>query len=61
MGSGAQQTFRYIGSSAGVALTIALATSTNGGLAQGADLAMVVSAGLALLAAVSVVALRERA
>ncbi|MGI5375722.1 MFS transporter [Streptomyces sp. CA-251387] len=60
MGSGAQQTFRYIGSSAGVALTIALATSTSGGLAHGADIAMAVSAGLALLAAVSVVVLRER-
>ncbi|MFJ7078097.1 MFS transporter [Streptomyces sp. NPDC098781] len=61
MGSGAQQTFRYIGSCAGVALTIALVTSSGGGLARGADTAMVVSAGLALLAAVSVVALRERA
>ncbi|MFD5858954.1 MFS transporter [Streptomyces chartreusis] len=61
MGSGAQQTFRYIGSCAGVALTIALATSSAGGLARGADIAMLVSAGLALLAAVGVVALRERA
>ncbi|MFE5819279.1 MFS transporter [Streptomyces sp. NPDC056479] len=60
MGSGAQQTFRYIGSCAGVALTIALATSSGDGLARGADIAMVVSAVLALLAAVSVVALRER-
>ncbi|MFF8356310.1 MFS transporter [Streptomyces chartreusis] len=60
MGSGAQQTFRYIGSCAGVALTIALATSSAGGLARGADIAMLVSAGLALLAAVGVVALRER-
>ncbi|MFJ9895164.1 MFS transporter [Streptomyces sp. NPDC091280] len=61
MGSGAQQTFRYIGSCAGVALTIAVATSAGGGLARGADIAMAVSAGLAVLAAVSVVALRERA
>jgi MFS family permease len=60
MGSGAQQTFRYIGSCAGVALTIALVTST-GGLAHGADIAIVVSAGLAALAAVSVLVLRERA
>jgi len=60
MGSGAQQTFRYIGSCAGVALTIALATST-GGLAHGADIAIGVSAGLAVLAAVSVLVLRERA
>ncbi|WP_427922233.1 MFS transporter [Streptomyces sp. cg40] len=60
MGSGAQQTFRYIGSCAGVALTIAIATSAGGGLARGADIAMVVSAGLAVLAAVSMVVLRER-
>ncbi|WP_086704473.1 MFS transporter, partial [Streptomyces tricolor] len=43
MGSGAQQTFRYVGSCAGVALTIAVATSA-GGLARGADLALLVSA-----------------
>ncbi|WP_326722854.1 MFS transporter [Streptomyces sp. NBC_00243] len=59
MGSGAQQTFRYIGSCAGVALTIALVTST-GGLAHGADVAIGVSAGLALVAAVTVGVLRER-
>lgn len=61
MGSGAQQTFRYIGSCAGVALTIAVATSSGGGLAHGADVAMVVSAGLAAVAALAVLALRERA
>ncbi|MFG3017127.1 MFS transporter [Streptomyces sp. NPDC048254] len=60
MGSGAQQTFRYIGSCAGVALTIALATSSGAGLAHGADVAMAVSAGVAVLGAASVVALRER-
>ncbi|MFF7367163.1 MFS transporter [Streptomyces tricolor] len=59
MGSGAQQTFRYVGSCAGVALTIAVATSA-GGLARGADLALLVSAGLAVAGAVSVLALRER-
>lgn len=59
MGSGAQQTFRYIGSCAGVALTIALATST-GNPAHGADIALLVSAGLAAAGAVGVVALRER-
>ncbi|WP_369236195.1 MFS transporter [Streptomyces sp. R21] len=59
MGSGAQQTFRYIGSCAGVALTIALVTSTRTP-AHGADVAIAVSAGLAAVAAVSVVALRER-
>ncbi|MFI9603657.1 MFS transporter [Streptomyces sp. NPDC052043] len=53
MGSGAQQTLRYIGSCAGVALTIALVTST-GSPARGADVAMVVSAGLAVVGAVSV-------
>ncbi|MFJ9814408.1 MFS transporter [Streptomyces sp. NPDC101151] len=61
MGSGAQQTFRYIGSCAGVALTIALVTSSGGGLAHGANVAMVVSAVLAALGAVSVAVLRERA
>ncbi|KOV59187.1 MFS transporter [Streptomyces sp. MMG1121] len=58
MGSGAQQTFRYIGSCAGVALTIALATSS-GTLAHGANTALLVSAGLAAVGAVSVLALRE--
>ncbi|MFF4211037.1 MFS transporter [Streptomyces sp. NPDC001796] len=62
MGSGAQQTFRYIGSCAGVALTIALATSGGpASLAHGANVAAVVSAGLALVGAVAVLALRERA
>ncbi|MFG2938464.1 MFS transporter [Streptomyces sp. NPDC048282] len=60
MGSGAQQTFRYIGSCAGVALTIALATSSGKGLAHGADVAMVVSAAVAVLGAAGVAALRER-
>lgn len=60
MGSGAQQTFRYIGSCAGVALTIALATSSGGGLARGADVAMVVSAGLAVIGAVTVGVARGR-
>lgn len=60
MGSGAQQTFRYIGSCAGVALTIAVATSSSGGLAHGADLALLISAGLAAAAAAAVLALRER-
>ncbi|WP_326802599.1 MFS transporter [Streptomyces sp. NBC_01788] len=59
MGSGAQQTLRYIGSCAGVALTIALATST-GSLTRGADVAMVLSAGLALAGAVGVGVSRER-
>ncbi|MFI1537599.1 MFS transporter [Streptomyces anandii] len=57
MGSGAQQTFRYVGSCAGVALTIAIATSA-GSLTRGADVAMVVSAALAAAGAVIVAALR---
>ncbi|MET9333787.1 MFS transporter [Streptomyces cellulosae] len=61
MGSGAQQTLRYIGSCAGVSLTIAVATSSSGGPAHGTDIAMVVSAVLALVAAVAVLGLRERA
>jgi MFS family permease len=60
MGSGAQQTFRYIGSCAGVALTIALATSS-GSLARGANIALLVSAVLAVVGAVSVLVLRDRA
>jgi|GEM_PF-527414 len=60
MGSGAQQTFRYIGSCAGVALTIAIATSSPNGLGHGANTAMWVSAGLAVVAGVVVVGLRER-
>ncbi|MER6030395.1 MFS transporter [Streptomyces sp. NPDC001851] len=59
MGSGAQQTFRYIGSCAGVALTIAVATSART-LATGANLALLVSAGLGAVGAVCVVVLRER-
>jgi MFS family permease len=60
MGSGAQQTFRYIGSCAGVALTIALATSA-GSLTRGTDIALLVSAILAVAGAVLVLALRDRA
>ncbi|MCF3136866.1 MFS transporter [Streptomyces olivochromogenes] len=60
MGSGAQQTFRYIGSCAGVALTIALVTSSSGGLGQGTNVAIVVSAALAVVGAGTVLALRDR-
>ncbi|PKW08057.1 Sugar phosphate permease [Streptomyces sp. 1222.5] len=59
MGSGAQQTFRYIGSCAGVALTIALATSS-GSLAHGTNTALLVSAVLAAVGAGAVLVLRER-
>ncbi|UFQ15855.1 MULTISPECIES: MFS transporter [Streptomyces] len=59
MGSGAGNTARYIGSAAGVALMIAVSTAS-GDLAHGADVAMVVSAGLGVLAAAGVLLLRER-
>ncbi|MER6977597.1 MFS transporter [Streptomyces carpinensis] len=59
MGSGAQQTFRYIGSCAGVALTIAIATSA-GSPAHGANTAILVSAGLAVVGALTVVGARGR-
>lgn len=55
MGSGANNTARYIGSSAGVAVTIAVATTDSG-----ADGALLLSVGLALVATVSVLLLRER-
>ncbi|MCX5343375.1 MFS transporter [Streptomyces atratus] len=55
MGSGANNTARYIGSSAGVALTIAIAAT-----GSGADGALLLSVGLALPATVSVLFLRER-
>ncbi|GAB2841275.1 MFS transporter [Actinocorallia aurea] len=54
MGSGAQQTLRYLGSCAGVALTIALVTSSGSGPAHGTDVALAVSAVLALVAAAAV-------
>ncbi|MBX9396729.1 MFS transporter [Streptomyces sp. TRM72054] len=61
MGSGAQQTLRYIGSCAGVALTIAIVTSSGGGLGDGANVALLIAAGLSVVAAVAVMVLRERA
>ncbi|MEU5410585.1 MFS transporter [Streptomyces clavifer] len=54
MGSGANNTARYLGSSAGVAVTIAVATTPSG-----ADAAVLVSAGTALAATVGVLLLRE--
>lgn len=60
MGSGANNTARYIGSAAGVALTIAVATSTPDRLAHGTDRALAMSACLALLGAATTLALRER-
>ncbi|MFD9906759.1 MFS transporter [Streptomyces sp. NPDC059063] len=64
MGSGAGNTARYIGSAAGVALMIAVSTATGStpqDLAHGANVALLVSAALGVLAALSVVLLRERA
>ncbi|MFJ9676632.1 MFS transporter [Streptomyces sp. NPDC101194] len=55
MGSGANNTARYIGSSAGVALTIATAAT-----GSGANGALLLSVALALVATVSVLLLRER-
>lgn len=59
MGSGANNTARYIGSAAGVALMIAVSTS-GGSPAHGAQVALVVSAGLGVAGAVVVLALRGR-
>jgi predicted MFS family arabinose efflux permease len=65
MGSGANNTARYIGSAAGVALTVAVSTAGQGGggdptssLAAGADRALLVACGLALAGAVTVLVLR---
>ncbi|MFI9111398.1 MFS transporter [Streptomyces venezuelae] len=55
MGSGANNTARYIGSSAGVALMLALATA-----GTGPDTAVVVSAALAVIGAVVTLALGRR-
>ncbi|WP_437114698.1 MFS transporter [Streptomyces longispororuber] len=63
MGSGAGNTARYIGSAAGVALMIAVSTasgSSPAALAHGADVALAVSAGLGVLAALTVVLPRDR-
>ncbi|WP_330175657.1 MFS transporter [Streptomyces sp. NBC_01498] len=58
MGSGANNTARYIGSAAGVALMIAVATSASTP-ERGTDLAILVSTGLTLLGAALVLALRD--
>ncbi|MFB4424204.1 MFS transporter [Streptomyces sp. QL37] len=55
MGSGANNTARYLGSSAGVAVTIAVATTP-----AGADGAVLLSAATALAATAGVLLLRER-
>lgn len=69
MGSGANSTARYIGSSIGLSLTVVVATATRGGdsargaaeaLAHGADHALYVGAGLLLAGAFVALVLRER-
>ena len=65
MGSGANNTARYIGSSMGLSLTLVVATSAHGGsparaLAHGADHALLVGVGLMLAGAVCALAFRER-
>ncbi|REF01175.1 MFS transporter [Thermomonospora umbrina] len=66
MGAGAGNTARYVGASIGVAMVVALATAGGGGdaadpeaLARGADLAIMVSAALALIAAVLAALIRD--
>nr|WP_241265983.1 MFS transporter [Streptomyces boncukensis] len=65
MGSGANNTARYIGSSMGLSLTIVVATSAPGAdsadaLAHGADTALLTGVGLMLAGAVTALAFRER-
>ncbi|MEV1020787.1 MFS transporter [Streptomyces sp. NPDC050264] len=63
MGSGANNTARYIGSAAGVALMIAVSTSTGTSrhaLDQGTNTALIVSGVLALAAAAVLLVLRDR-
>ncbi|MFG3259130.1 MFS transporter [Streptomyces sp. NPDC048172] len=68
MGSGANNTARYIGSSMGLSLTIVVATSAGSGhggdsaraLAHGADHALLVGVALMLAGAVGALAFRER-
>ncbi|WP_181468307.1 MFS transporter [Streptomyces sp. Amel2xB2] len=64
MGSGANNTARYIGSAAGVAVTVAVSTAGHGAdslraLAAGTDRALLVACGLALAGAATVLALHE--
>ncbi|WP_420033846.1 MFS transporter [Streptomyces sp. cg28] len=63
MGSGASNTARYIGSAAGVSLTIALATSEGTSphaLSEGMNTSLIVSATLAVAAGALLLTLRER-
>ncbi|GLW66314.1 MFS transporter [Actinomadura rubrobrunea] len=64
MGSGANNTARYVGASLGVAMVVAIATGGDdrspASLTHGANIALVVSAVLAAAGAVLVVAVRDR-
>jgi sugar phosphate permease len=61
MGSGANNTARYVGSSVGVALTVAIVAAPDGAeLNRGTNAALLVSAALAALSAVIAVVVRER-
>jgi MFS family permease len=62
MGSGAGNTARYIGSSLGVAIVVAVvgAASAHGGLSHGADVALVVAAAGAVLGALMALLLGRR-
>ncbi|HEY3682131.1 MAG TPA: MFS transporter [Streptosporangiaceae bacterium] len=65
MGAGANQTARYLGSSAGLAITVVLATSASGGgpahaLAHGTDIAMIVALALTVAGALTAAVVRPR-
>ncbi|MBX6769018.1 MAG: MFS transporter, partial [Actinomadura rubrobrunea] len=64
MGSGANNTARYVGASLGVAMVVAIATGgrdrSPASIAHGANIALVISAVLAAAGAVLVVAVRDR-
>jgi hypothetical protein len=61
LGSGANNTARYLGGAAGVALVITIASATNpGSLGHGFDHAAVVSAGLCALGAAIVATCQVR-
>lgn len=63
MGSGANNTARYVGSSIGVALAVAIVAAPGGdsgsALSQGTNMALLVSAGIAALGAAIAAVLRE--
>jgi dipeptide/tripeptide permease len=60
MGSGANNTARYVGASIGVAMVVAIATSAPGGMAHGAHVALVVCAVTAFAGAVVILGVRVK-